>query len=263
MTINDKRIGEGEAVVLIHGLFGNLDNLGRLARHLSEDYEVISLDLPNHGLSSHVASFDYPVLATMIAAHIESLNIAPCHFVGHSMGGKVAMQLALDYPHLIKSLVVADIAPVTYTHRHTHIFDALNAIDLASLTNRAQATKVITEHGIDAGTAQFLLKNLAKGDEGFFWRCNIDNLANNYERIISGLTDESGDACFNGATLFIKGENSDYITSDHRPAIMQYFPTAQAKIIQGTGHWLHAEKPASFNKIVSDFIAKNSDANSV
>lgn len=254
MTINYKRIGQGQPVVLIHGLFGNLDNLGRLARHLSEQFEVISIDLPNHGLSSHIANFDYPALAIQVANFIKNLGIAQCHFIGHSMGGKVAMQLALNAPELIKSLIVADIAPVTYTHRHTHIFDALNAIDLPTLTSRSQATAIVTEHGIDAGTAQFLLKNLAKNDNGFFWRCNIENLKNNYPNIIGGLT---GSNSFNGPTLFIKGENSDYILSEHRPMIMKYFPQASAKIIQGTGHWLHAEKPASFNKIVADFVAKN------
>ncbi|OIQ46601.1 MAG: alpha/beta hydrolase [Gammaproteobacteria bacterium MedPE] len=256
MGINFKRIGQGQPVILIHGLFGNLDNLGRLARHLSERFEVISVDLPNHGLSSHIETFDYPRLAAELADLLSNLALSQCHFVGHSMGGKVAMQLALDFPQLVKSLVVADIAPVTYSHRHTHIFDALNAIDLSTLANRSDATTIVTNHGIDAGTAQFLLKNLAKENDAFIWRCNIANLAANYETIIGGLT---GCEQFDGATLFIKGENSDYILSEHRPQIMQYFPKAQAKIIQGTGHWLHAEKPASFNKIVGDFIAKNLD----
>ncbi len=256
MGINFKRIGQGQPVILIHGLFGNLDNLGRLARHLSERFEVISVDLPNHGLSSHIETFDYPRLAAELADLLSNLALSQCHFVGHSMGGKVAMQLALDFPQLVKSLVVADIAPVTYSHRHTHIFDALNAIDLSTLANRSDATTIVTNHGIDAGTAQFLLKNLAKENDAFIWRCNIANLAANYETIIGGLT---GCEQFDGATLFIKGENSDYILSEHRPQIMQHFPKAQAKIIQGTGHWLHAEKPASFNKIVGDFIAKNLD----
>ncbi|WP_435273950.1 alpha/beta fold hydrolase [Psychrobium sp. nBUS_13] len=256
MSINFKRIGQGQPVILIHGLFGNLDNLGRLARHLSENFEVISVDLPNHGLSSHIEKFDYPKLAAKIVKRLTSLGLNQCHFVGHSMGGKVAMQLALDFPQWVKSLVVADIAPVTYSHRHTHIFDALNAIDLTSLANRSEATAIVTDHGIDAGTAQFLLKNLAQENNAFVWRCNIANLATNYESIIGGLT---GSHTFDGATLFIKGENSDYILSEHRPQIMQHFPKAQAKIIQGTGHWLHAEKPASFNKIVGDFIAKNLD----
>jgi len=256
MTLNYKRIGNGQPIILIHGLFGSLDNLGRLARHLSEHFDVISIDLPNHGLSPHIRSIDYLSLSQSLNNLILSLSLTNVHVVGHSMGGKVAMQLALDHPQLIKSLIVADIAPVTYSNRHAKIFAALKAINLASLTNRNQAMEVVTSHGIDAGTAQFLLKNLAKNEDGFFWRCNIDNLQQSYPQIIAGL---SGEKTFEGPTLFIKGEKSDYILSDHRPAIMQYFPKANAKIIQGTGHWLHAEKPASFNKIVNDFIHKNSD----
>jgi len=256
MTLNFKRIGSGQPVILIHGLFGNLDNLGRLARHLSEHFDVISIDLPNHGLSPHITSIDYLSLSQSLNDLILSLALTNVHVVGHSMGGKVAMQFSLDHPQLVKSLTVADIAPVTYSNRHSKIFTALKAVNLSTLTNRNQAMEIVTGHGIDAGTAQFLLKNLAKNEDGFFWRCNIDNLQQNYPKIIAGL---SGEKTFEGATLFIKGEKSDYILSDHRPLIMQYFPKANAKIIQGTGHWLHAEKPASFNKIVNDFIHKNSD----
>lgn len=253
MTLNFKRLGAGEPVILIHGLFGNLDNLGRLARHLSEDFEVFSIDLPNHGLSPHIESMDYSLLSQTIYEFVTSHKLTNVHIIGHSMGGKVAMQFAVDHPDLIKSLVVADIAPITYTDRHSNVFAALNAIDLSTLTSRAQATDIVVKHNVDTGTAQFLLKNLAKNDDGFFWRCNLHNLQQNYPAIISGL---SGERNFDGPTLFIKGEKSDYIKTEHRSAIMQYFPKANAKIIQGTGHWLHAEKPASFNKIVADFIMK-------
>jgi len=253
MTLNFKRLGTGDPVILIHGLFGNLDNLGRLARHLSESFEVFSIDLPNHGLSEHVESMDYSLLSQAIYDFLTVHQLTNVHIVGHSMGGKVAMQFAVDHPQLIKSLVVADIAPVTYTDRHAKVFAALNAIDLPTLTNRTQAMDIVVNHDVDTGTGQFLLKNLAKNEEGFFWRCNLKNLQSNYPKIISGL---SGERSFDGSTLFIKGEKSDYIKTEHRSAIMQFFPNATAKIIQGTGHWLHAEKPASFNKIVTDFIMK-------
>jgi len=253
MTLNFKRLGIGEPVILIHGLFGNLDNLGRLARHLSENFEVYSIDLPNHGLSPHIESMDYSLLSQTLFEFVTTHQLKNVHIVGHSMGGKVAMQFAVDHPQLVKSLVVADIAPVTYTDRHAKVFAALNAIDLSTLINRAQAMDIVVNHDVDTGTGQFLLKNLAKNEDSFFWRCSLKNLQKNYPAIISGL---SGKQIFDGPTLFIKGEKSDYIKTEHRSAIMQYFPQASAKIIQGTGHWLHAEKPASFNKIVSDFIMK-------
>lgn len=260
MILNFKRQGNGEPVILIHGLLGNLDNLGRLARHLSEKYEVFSIDLPNHGLSSHSPLTDYPTLSKIILNLLTVENLSDIHLVGHSMGGKVAMQIAIDNPSLIKSLTVADIAPVTYTDRHANIFSALNSINLATLNNRKEAIDTVISHGIDSGTAQFLLKNLAKNDNGFFWRCNIENLEQGYPEIIKGLT---GEQDFNGPTLFIKGGKSDYIQTEHRPMIMKHFPNATAKVIEGTGHWLHAEKPASFNKIVDDFISKHKNKTTI
>ncbi len=254
MLLNHKILGSGDPVVLIHGLFGTLDNLGRLAKYLSENHQVISIDLPNHGGSFHSDSVSYQAIADDVLALLDHLGITQCAFVGHSMGGKVAMEFALYHPQHVSSLVVADIAPVAYTNRHSDVFAALNAVDLANIENRQQAQATVMEHGIDQGTAMFLLKNLAKGDDGYFWRCNLAALENAYPAIIGGLTPALQ---YDGPVLFIKGQLSDYITSEHKEQIGAHFSNASLKVIQGTGHWLHAEKPASFNKIVNDFLVKN------
>jgi len=254
MLSNHKILGAGAPVILIHGLFGTLDNLGRLAKALSDDHQVISIDLPNHGNSFHTGNIDYPTMAADVLRLLDYLNIEQCAMVGHSMGGKVAMEFALQHPTRISTLVVADIAPVTYTNRHSDVFCALNAVDLAKITSRQQALATVVNHGIDQGIAMFLLKNLAKGDNGFYWRCNLSGLQTGYPAIIGGMTPQLS---YSGPVLFIKGGLSDYITAEHKQPIGQHFPNATLKIIQSTGHWLHAEKPASFNKIVGDFLVKN------
>lgn len=255
MLLNYKTQGTGEAVILMHGLFGALDNLGTLARHLSSDCQVISVDLTNHGKSKHTQHTTYQAMAADVIELLDALNITKFTLVGHSMGGKVAMEIALSYPERVQALVVADIAPVAYTDRHYQVFDALNSVDLVNLANRQQAQQQLVAAGIDIGTSGFLLKNLIKTDQGFGWRCNVAGLQQAYPQIIAGLPT---DGQYHGPTLFIKGELSDYIVPSHRAEIGRYFPQAKAKIIQGTGHWLHAEKPAAFNKIVSNFINLNS-----
>ncbi|MDP2562483.1 alpha/beta fold hydrolase [Psychrobium sp. 1_MG-2023] len=255
MQLNYKIIGDGQPVILLHGLFGTLDNLGRLARHLSTTYQVISIDLPNHGLSPHTNSISYPDMANSVSDLCDELGLNKVNIVGHSMGGKVAMELALLKPQLINTLTVIDIAPVAYTDRHNHIFNALKTVNLEQINNRTDASKHLVAQGIEPGIAQFLLKNLAKDTNStHFWRCNLDGLHKNYSSIITGLTTTG---TYDKPTLFVKGGNSNYILAEHRPTIMGYFPQAQAKIVQGTGHWLHAEKPASVNKIVDDFLSNH------
>jgi len=254
MLLNHKLLGSGAPVLLIHGLFGALDNLGRLAKHLSEKHQVISIDLPNHGNSFHTDNNSYHSIVEHVIALLDDLAIEQCAIVGHSMGGKVAMELALRHPNRVSILIIADIAPVAYANRHSDVFAALNAVDLANIDSRQQALATVVAHGIDQGTAMFLLKNLAKGDEGFYWRCALKALEAGYPAIIGGVTPALS---YSGPVLFIKGENSNYITTEHKQPIGQHFPKANLKVIQGTGHWLHAEKPASFNKIVNDFLIKN------
>ncbi|MCE9687382.1 alpha/beta fold hydrolase [Shewanella sp. AS16] len=245
--------GQGSAVVLIHGLFGNLDNLKALGQVLEQHHRVIRVDVPNHGLSEHWQQMDYPRLATAMTALLDALDLPRAHLVGHSMGGKIAMATALAAPERVGSLVVADIAPVAYSPRHDTVFDGLCSLPLQGHSDRRFALNHLLSAGIDEATAQFLLKNLQRTDTGFSWKMNLAGLKANYPELIGW---HNSDSSYSGPSLFVRGGDSDYVTAAHRETILAQFPRVQAKTIEGTGHWLHAQKPAIFNRIVSEFIDK-------
>lgn len=249
--------GQGETVLLIHGLFGNLDNLKNLASVLEKNHQVVRVDVPNHGLSEHWDTMDYPSLANAMVKLLDQLSIDSVHIVGHSMGGKIAMAMALLYPTRVKSLVVADIAPVAYAPRHQTVFAALTSLVFDEHTSRKSALAHLLASGIDEGTAQFLLKNLQRTDTGFEWKMNLDGLIHCYPRIIGWDLPISAEVHFDKPTLFIRGGDSNYVTAEHRDEIVRQFPRVTAKTLNGTGHWLHAQKPEIFNRIVAEFIEQN------
>lgn len=252
-VVNFKEQGQGPAVILIHGLFGSLDNLGLLARALGEHYRVISVDLRNHGVSFRSDDMSYPAQAADILALMDHLGLDQAAIVGHSMGGKVGMQLAKLAPARVSKLVVADMAPVAYPHsRHQNVFSGLNATLAAQPRSRSDAERILAEHIEIAGVRQFLLKSFAKGDDGWQWRFNVPALEENYANIMGWPEDER---CFEGPVLFIKGGDSDYMQPQYSEAALAQFPAAKVRVIAGTGHWLHAEKPMLFNKLVVDFLS--------
>ncbi|MFQ2193578.1 alpha/beta fold hydrolase [Aeromonas jandaei] len=251
--MNFKEQGQGPAVILIHGLFGSLDNLGLLARALGEHYRVISVDLRNHGTSFRSDDMSYPAQAADILALMDHLGLDQAAIVGHSMGGKVGMQLAKLAPARVSRLVVADMAPVAYPHsRHQNVFAGLNATLATLPQSRSDAERILAEHIEIAGVRQFLLKSFAKGDDGWQWRFNVPALEQNYANIMGWPEDEH---CFEGPVLFIKGGDSDYMQPQYSEAALAQFPAAKVRVIAGTGHWLHAEKPMLFNKLVVDFLS--------
>ena len=253
VNLNYQESGTGAPVVLMHGMFGSLSNLGLLSRTLAEDYRVISVDMRNHGESPHSDAMSYPLMAQDIELLLSSLGIEQAHFVGHSMGGKVAMQLALSHPDIVNKVVIADIAPVTYSpNRHDDVLDGLSALEQAALTSRREADELLSQFVDEPGIRAFLLKNLARGaDQQLHLKLNLRGLiANYFDELTLAPTGES----FVGPILFLKGSESAYIQEKHRDTINQLFPNARLKVINGTGHWLHAEKPAIFNRIVQDFL---------
>ncbi|MBW3761118.1 alpha/beta fold hydrolase [Aeromonas jandaei] len=251
--MNFKEQGQGPAVILIHGLFGSLDNLGLLARALGEHYRVISVDLRNHGTSFRSDDMSYPAQAADILALMDHLGLDQAAIVGHSMGGKVGMQLAKLAPARVSRLVVADMAPVAYPHsRHQNVFAGLNATLAAQPQSRSDAERILAEHIEIAGVRQFLLKSFAKGDDGWQWCFNVPALEENYANIMGWPEDERR---FEGPVLFIKGGDSDYMQPQYSEAALAQFPAAKVRVIAGTGHWLHAEKPMLFNKLVVDFLS--------
>lgn len=253
MNLYASVIGEGDPLLLIHGLFGMGDNLAMVARPMSEHFEVHSLDLRNHGRSPRAPSMTFTEMAGDVLDYMNSRQIEKAHVLGHSLGGKVAMQLALMHPERISHLVVADIAPVTYHQRgHDDVFAALKAVDLSSIGSRKEAELSMVPHLEEAGVRQFILKNLYRLDDGRFdWRINVEVLEQCYDQMREGVTP---DGCFKGETLFIKGENSPYIQEKHRETILQLFPSAEIEVVAGAGHWLHAEKPDAFNTLVKSFL---------
>jgi esterase len=251
MKLHHKISGEGSPLIILHGLFGTLENWGGQIAAFKEHYQVISVDLRNHGRSPHSNEMNYPVMANDIIELMDDLSIDTAHILGHSMGGKVAMQIALQHPHRINKLVVVDISPVTYGHRHNDIFEGLSIIDLDNLTSRSQADTLLKPYVETIDIRSFLLKNLYRDEQkNFKWRPNLKVLQNSYPQLISA---PFGNQVLK-PVLFIKGKNSDYITSDHQEAINQLFAKVSFKMIEGAGHWPHAEKAKVFGSIVLNFL---------
>lgn len=251
MILHTDITGQGTPLLLIHGLFGSGENLGMIARLLADRFQVINVDLRNHGRSGHSDELSYSLMAADLAETMDALGLSRAAVLGHSMGGKAAMQLALTYPERVSKLVLADISPVVSLSRHLGILSALNSIDLARLIDRKDADRQLQTEINDAGTRAFLLKSLQKTDNGFSWRFNLAALTAQYQQVLAA---PEATAPYTGPVLFIKGGNSDYLLAEHQPQILKLFPAARAKVIEGTGHWLHAEKPAAFAKITADFL---------
>jgi len=234
----------GTPLLIAHGLYGSARNWGVIAKRLSETRQVTAVDMRNHGASPWFETHSYPDMAGDLAAMID----VPIDVLGHSMGGKAAMVLALQNPALVNRLIVADIAPVTYTHTQMGPLDAMRGVDLGAITSRNDAKAQL--QGLEPGVEDFLLQSLDLKSKK--WRLNLDVLAAEMDKII-GFPDITGQ--FDGPTLFLSGANSDYVRPEHRERIKALFPAAKFAKIPGAGHWLHAEKPREFQAAVAAFLA--------
>lgn len=252
MKLHSRIEGEGFPLLLVHGLFGMGDNLAMIARALTGRFQVHSLDLRNHGRSPRADSMSFIEMAGDLVEYLDAQDIDRAHILGHSLGGKVAMQLALSSPQRLAKLIVADIAPVTYAQRgHDDIFAGIKAVELSLIRSRIDADKALAQHIDDAGVRQFILKNLYRdGDRGFAWRINVDALFQCYDQLRQAVAGNP----FGGDVLFIKGGVSPYIRDEYWPTVQQLFPKAQLQVVDGAGHWLHAEKPTEFNQLVLSFL---------
>ncbi len=233
----------GTPLLIAHGLFGSARNWGVIAKRLSATRPVITVDMRNHGGSPWYDSHSYHDQAADLAEVITG----PTDVLGHSMGGKAAMVLALTQPALVNRLIVADIAPVAYTHSQNGPIAAMRAVDLAGISNRADAKAQLGP--LDPGVDDFLLQSLDMKERR--WRLNLDVLAAEMDKII-GFPEVNNR--FDGATLFLSGGNSDYVKPEARTQIKALFPAAHFAKIPGAGHWLHAEKPREFEAAVSAFL---------
>lgn len=255
MKLNYAEQGSGDAVILLHGMFGSLSNLGVIARTLVDRYRVISVDLRNHGESPHAAVMSLSTMAADIVELMDDLGLSRAILIGHSLGGKIAMQVALTNPERVNALVVADIAPVTYQNIENPALVGLVRLSQTALENRSAADSLMANYVDDAVTRGFLLKNLyRKSDGNFGLKLNVPAIVENYGTEL--VAAPRGDS-YNGPTLFLKGETSAYIQAKHEPIIRKMFPRCQLSVVAGAGHWLHAEQPDAVTRLIATFLTAN------
>jgi esterase len=238
------------ALLIVHGLFGSARNWGVVARRLAEGREVLTVDLRNHGQSPWAPSQSYPDMAGDLAEVIQAHG-GPMDVLGHSMGGKAAMQLALTEGALIRRLVVADIAPVPYAHDNTGHIRAMRALDLSDLHSRGEADRRLAATVPDPGLRAFFLQSLDLKAHPLAWRLNLDVLEAEMPKIV-GWPGTQGR--FDGPALFLTGSDSPYVRPEHREVIRALFPAARFAKLLGAGHWLHADKPREFEDTVRAFL---------
>jgi pimeloyl-ACP methyl ester carboxylesterase len=251
MKLQYQDTGEGHPLLIIHGLFGSSDNWRSMARYFSRFYRVISVDLRNHGRSPHSDVQDFSSMAADIEQLCGDLGLHKLHLLGHSLGGKVAMQFAAEQSAWIDKLVVVDIAPRRYFSEHTPLMDAMLALDLKSLDSRAAVDEALADKVRDKSVRQFLLMNLQSDDDGLYWRINLRALKANYQQLMAPVCE---DKTVSASSLFVYGAQSDYVTEEDRSLIKRHFPQAQFQAIEKAGHWVHAERPQQFKQVVEDFL---------
>ncbi|UNH39748.1 alpha/beta fold hydrolase [Moellerella wisconsensis] len=235
-------------IILIHGLFGDLNNLGVLARDLKNHYITLQVDVRNHGDSFRSESMNYAEMAQDIIDLVTGLGYSKVILIGHSMGGKIAMAASAIKPELIENIVVIDMAPVAYQqHRHQHIFSALQAVLDNNATSRQTAAVIMREYLSEEGVIQFLLKSFRQGE----WKFNLPVLIQQYDNIIGWQQLPS----WSGKILFIPGGNSSYVKPEYRDIIAEQFPNASAWVVAGADHWVHAEKPETVLRAIHRFLA--------
>ena len=245
-------VGQGPPAIVLHGLFGSGTNWRTVARRLGDRLECHLVDQRNHGRSPHVRGMTYPELAADVLAYLDTHRISQAGLVGHSMGGKTAMTLALEAPERVRWLVVADIAPARSPSDHQPILDALRAMPLATIASRSAADAALAASVSDPALRQFLLRNLVSHGTRLQWRIDLEAI----DGALPDLADfppTAPEAVYEGPVLFLRGARSDYVAPGHEPRIRALFPTARIVTVEAAGHWLHAEQPATVSARIADF----------
>ncbi len=254
MKLNFRTLGSGDPLIIMHGVFGSSDNWQTLGKVFSENFKVYLVDLRNHGNSPHSDMFNYDVMVEDIVELMTDQGITKANFLGHSMGGKVAMHFATQHSRMVDRLIVVDIAPKYYPPHHQQIFEGFHSIDLSTLKNRKEADEQMAKVISNFGVRQFILKNLDRRKDGSFgWKLNLEVIERAVENVGEGI---EGEVSFVGKTIFIAGGKSDYINSGDRELIQKYFPGSQIVTVDGAGHWVHAEKPQELSDLVLDFLSQ-------
>lgn len=251
--LHSKITGEHSKHLLIfHGLFGQSDNFGTLAKDFSERYTVHAIDLRNHGRSFHSDDMSFEAMTEDILDYLDHHGIETCFLLGHSLGGRVVIEFSYKFPNRLDKLIVADMAPKAYPAHHQGIIKALQSVDFDLIGKRSDADDVLKKYIPEAGIRQFLLKNMYIQDNGkYAYRFNLKVLAENYNEMVGH---DLHDGTFDKPTLFIRGENSNYIMDEDFERIQKHFPLAEFKTIPKAGHWLHAENPKVFFEEIVEFL---------
>jgi esterase len=252
MKLAYRKYGEGQALIILHGLFGQMDNWNTLAKKFSEQgFTVYTLDQRNHGLSPHDDDWNYGVMADDLKDFINEHQIQNPILLGHSMGGKTVMYFSLHYPNVANKLIIADISPRQHPANHNDVLFALNQVDFEVVKTRREVEDILAETISDFGTRQFLLKNVYwKTDDKMDWRFNLKVIEEKYNNVIVGVPKGICET----ETLFLKGSKSDYINENDLIAIKDIYPNSRVEVIADAGHWVHAEQPELFYKAVMGFI---------
>ncbi|MES2624152.1 MAG: alpha/beta fold hydrolase [Pseudomonadota bacterium] len=243
---------EGAPLVILHGLYGNGGNWAAHARQLSSEFAVYTFDARNHGQSPRASSMLLTEMAADVVETMQALELESAHLLGHSLGGKTAMLVALQAPSVVQDLIVVDIAPIAYNKQDDEILAALCALKLENLQSRAEADAKLAEDIASKGVRDFLLTNLQRDEAGkFSWRINLPVIAENFTQL-TGWPER--DKVYEGRTLFIKGSESRYILPEYEQQTVAQFPNASLKVVTGAGHWVHSEKPEAVQKLIRNFL---------
>jgi esterase len=252
MQLHFQSSGKGAPLIILHGLLGSLQNWQTVAGELAKSFQVLAVDQRNHGRSPHSAAMGYPEMAEDLREFLDRQGLTRARLLGHSMGGKTAMEFSLRFPDRVDKLLVVDIAPRAYPPGHRHILAALLSLNLAALRNRRQIEEALAGEIPDLAVRRFLLQNAAAGPDGsFHWRIDLPAISENYGRLCAALPE--GRVCGQPA-LFLGGAQSDYLRTEDFALARSFFPQAQFRTIPGAGHWVHAEAPEAFVRAAFEFL---------
>jgi len=257
MQLHYKSYGSGEPLIILHGLFGSLDNWRSVSLELARDFRIIAADERNHGHSPHSEEMNYNLMAEDIAELMDREHLRSAFLLGHSMGGKTAMQLALRHPERVAKLIVVDMAPRAYSPRHAKILSAMLALDLANFQTRRQVQEALAPAIPDLTVRQFLLKNLESDSTGTLrWRIGLQQIFLNYDSLRLPVSSE---IAFDRPTLFLRGEHSDFLTESDFPLLQKLFPQARLETVPQARHWVHADNAVVLLQKIREFLQQRSE----
>ncbi len=253
MELFFRKYGSGPNLIVLHGLLGNGDNWATLAKQFGMQFSTFTPDMRNHGQSPHASEMNYRSMSADVFDFMDQQRIENSHILGHSMGGKIAMQMALDNPERVEKLVVVDMGPKKYPDGHSVIFKTMNSLPIDQIQNRKEATDYLLSQIESEAIVQFLLKNIVfdKKVDGYKWRINLPGIFESYPNILEAIKSELK---YEKPALFIYGGNSDYVKQEDHNSILKLFPKAEFFEVEQAGHWVHAEKPQELFKRVVNFL---------